>query len=125
VHDYAQALLWSLGRLLLGGLFIVAGIRHFFVFGGVAQVIAGRGVPLPRLVLFFGSVFELLAGSLLVLGIFVAYAASGLAIFTLAASFMLLNFWSLEGSAREAAVNTWLSNIAIIGGLLIAAAHSL
>ena len=125
MHDYAQALLWSLGRLLLGGLFIVAGIRHFFVFGGVAQAIAGRGVPLPRLVLFFGSVFELLAGSLLVLGIFVAYAASGLAIFTLAASFMLLNFWSLEGSAREAAVNTWLSNIAIIGGLLIAAAHSL
>lgn len=26
----AQAILWFAGRLLLGGLFVVAGVRHFF-----------------------------------------------------------------------------------------------
>lgn len=38
---------------------------------------------------------------------------------------MLLNFWDMEGPAREAARNVWQSNLAIIGGLLIAAAHAI
>ena len=49
----------------------------------------------------------------------------GLVIFTIAASVMLLNFWSLEGAAREGALNGWLSNLGVIGGLLIAAAYSI
>jgi putative oxidoreductase len=44
-------------------------------------------------------------------------------LFTFAASVMLLNFWDLEGPAREAAINVWLSNLAIVGGLLITAAQ--
>jgi len=125
VHGSLQETLWLLGRLLLGGLFVVAGIRHFFIFGAVQQAIAARGVPFARLVLVAGSAFEVLAGTSLIAGVAVAYAALGLALFTVAASVMLLNFWGMEGSAREAAINAWQSNLAIVGGLLVAGAHSL
>jgi putative oxidoreductase len=125
MHGSPQETLWLLGRLLLGGLFVVAGIRHFFVFGGVQQAIAARGVPFAGLVLVAGSGFELLAGTLLMAGVAVVYAALGLALFTAAASVMLLNFWGMEGAAREAAINAWQSNLAVVGGLLVAAAHSL
>ena len=40
--------------------------------------------------------------------------------FTIVASIMLLNFWDVEGPAREAVMNGFLSNVAIIGGLLLA-----
>jgi putative oxidoreductase len=120
-----QEALWLLGRLLLGGLFVVAGIRHFFIFGAVQQAIAARGVPFARLVLVAGSTFELLAGALLIAGVAVAHAALGLVLFTVSASVMLLNFWGMEGAAREAAINAWQSNLAVVGGLLVAAAHSL
>lgn len=119
-----QEILWPLGRLLLGGLFVVGNVRHFFIFNGVAQAIAGRGMPFPRVVLFVGSAFAVVAGAMLIVGFAVTYAALGLVLFTLAASILLLNFWSLQGAERIAAVTNWQSNIAIIGGLMIAAAHS-
>lgn len=59
------------------------------------------------------------------LGLWVAAAAFGLIVFTVAASIMLLNFWSMEGEARIGARSAFESNIAIIGGLLIAASQAI
>jgi putative oxidoreductase len=118
-----QEHLWLLGRALLGALFVVSGVRHFFIFGGVAQAIAARGVPQPQLVLALGSAFQTVAGVLLIVGVLVPVAALGLVVFTVLASLMLLNFWGLQGEARANAITGWLSNVAIIGGLLMAAAR--
>jgi len=52
-------------------------------------------------------------------------ASIGLILFTIVASIMLLNFWDMEGPSRESAMNGFLSNIAIIGGLLLAAAGAI
>lgn len=122
--EISQVLL-ILGRLLLGGLFVYGGVHHMFAIPAITQAMAARGVPAPRLVLLVGSAFQFVAGLLLILGLYVAPAALALVLFTLAASIMLLNFWDLEGPAREAAKNVWLSNLAIIGGLLIAAAQAM
>lgn len=121
MSDQVLQLFWPLGRLLLGGLFVVGGIHHFFIFSGLAQAMGALGVPLPRLALFVGSAFQTVAGALLIFGIAVPYAALGLVLFTLLASFMMLNFRNLEGPARENAINNWQLNLAIIGGLLVAA----
>jgi putative oxidoreductase len=83
-----------------------------------------RGVPAARPVLIVGSVFQIAAGLLLALGVYVMWAALGLVAFTVIASIMLLNFWDLEGAARESAWNGFQANMAIIGGLLIAAAQA-
>jgi putative oxidoreductase len=125
MHVPPHELLLVIGRLLLGGIFVFAGIRHLFIIPMVSQVMAQRGVPAPRLVLVSGTVFQVAGGLLLILGLVVPIAALGLVIFTIAASVMLLNFWSLEGAAREGALNGWLSNLGVIGGLLIAAAYSI
>jgi putative oxidoreductase len=114
-----------LGRFLLGGLFVYGGVHHLFAIPALTEVIAARGVPAPRLVLLVGSAFQFVAGLLLILGLFVAPAALALVLFTLTASVMLVNFWDMEGPARDAAINVWLSNLAIVGGLLITAAHAM
>jgi putative oxidoreductase len=110
--------------VLLGGLFCVAGIRHFYILPAVSGALQARGVPFPKLTLIAGSLFELIAGGLLMLGLFVTPAALGLVLFTLGASVMLLNFWDMQGEARGAAVNGWQMNLAVMGGLLIAAARA-
>jgi len=120
-----QAILWFVGRLLLGGLFVVAGIRHFFILPPVTQAIAARGIPAAILVLLSGTAFEIVAGLALIFDFYPARAALGLAAFTVAASVLLLNFWDMEGPARANAISTCQSNLAIIGGLLVTAAHSL
>ncbi|MGH8028209.1 MAG: DoxX family protein [Pseudoxanthomonas sp.] len=121
----SQAILWFVGRLLLGGLFVVGGFHHFFILPGITEALKARGIPAAKLVLLSGTVFQISAGLALIVGFYPAWAALGLIFFTIAASVLMLDFRDMEGPARANAINAWLSNLAIIGGLLIAAAHSL
>ncbi|AIC28849.1 hypothetical protein IE4803_CH03841 [Rhizobium etli bv. phaseoli str. IE4803] len=125
MQDDLAFLILILGRLLLGGFFVAAGIHHFFVIVPITDAIEARGIPFAKWVLLSGSVFQIAAGLLMMLGLFVAAAAFGLIIFTLAASVMLLNFWDMEGTARDSAINSWKSNMAIVGGLLTVAAGAM
>ncbi|MBB3524591.1 DoxX family protein [Rhizobium sp. 268] len=122
MQDGPALMMIVLGRLLLGGLYVAGGIHHFFVIVPLTDAIEARGIPFAKWVLLSGSMFQILAGTQLMLGLFVTAAAFGLILFTLAATIMLLNFWDMQGTARESAINTWKTNMAIIGGLLIAAA---
>lgn len=112
----------ALGRVLLGSLFVVGGVPHFFALEPLSQALKARGVPAPRFCLIAGSVFQIVAGTLLIFGLFVQFAALGLVVFTLVASVLMVNFWSKTGEARGAMRNIFMSNLAIVGGLLIAAA---
>ena len=116
------AVLFVLGRVLLGGLFLFAGIRHFWLLEPLTGLLASRGVPAPRLALVVGSVWEGVFDALLVLGIAVPFAALALVGFTIVATALCMNFWSMEGQQREAALNGVLTNVGVVGGLLIAAA---
>lgn len=119
-----SAVLWILGRLLLGFYFAAAGVHHFSAIEPLAQSMAARGVPAARAVLLIGSTFQTLCGVALIFGFWPAWAALGLVLFTIVASIVFLDFWNKDGTAREGAVSTWKTNLALIGGLLIAAAHS-
>jgi putative oxidoreductase len=122
--DTAEAL-WIFGRLLLGAYFAAAGVHHFSAIAPLTQAIAARGVPAARVVLLTGSIWQIVAGVLLILGIGAPWAALGLVVFTILASILFLNFWSMDGTSRANAVGTWKTNLALIGALLVAAAHSL
>lgn len=122
--DFADTLL-ILGRILLGGLFVFGGIKHFFIVPILTEVMARRGVPFPKFTLIVGSAFQIVAGALLMSGLFAVPAAFGLIVFTLIASVMLLNFWDMQGEQREAAFNNWAVNVGVIGGLLLAAAQAI
>ena len=121
LHPYASVLL-ILGRVLLGGLFVVAGIRHLSIVDMLAVRVRTRGIAYPRLVITAGTVLQLAMGAALMFGFFVAPAAFGLVGFTILAGLMLLDFWHMEGDARGQLINAWLSNLAVIGGLLVTAA---
>ena len=77
----------TLGQLLMGGLFVWAGLNHFGPAGEKAiPVLKARGVPMPREALYLASALEAAGGACLMLGIAVAPAAIGLALFTIVAS---------------------------------------
>jgi putative oxidoreductase len=116
--------LWILGRLLLGAYFAAAGVHHFTAIEPLTAAIAARGVPAARAVLLTGSVFQAVCGVALIVGLYPAWAALGLVLFTIVASLIFLNFWSMQDTARTNAIGTWKTNLALIGGLFIAAAYS-
>ncbi|MBZ9661000.1 DoxX family protein [Mesorhizobium sp. ESP-6-4] len=110
----------ALGALLIGGVFVFAGIEHFLKFGAMRDYLAAQKFPAPALMLAVGSTVEVAAGFLLAVGITRPFAAGALATFTLATNVMLLRFWAVEEPARQVLRNAFLINIAVIGGLLLA-----
>lgn len=109
------------GRILLGGMFVVAGLRHLMIVPVLTTAVQARGLPLPRAIVLAGTGFQIVAGLALVFGIFVTWAAVGLIVFTAVASVMLVNFWDKEGEERIALTNACQTNIGLIGALLLAA----
>ncbi|MBZ9836578.1 DoxX family protein [Mesorhizobium sp. CA3] len=107
----------ALGALLIGGVFVFAGIEHFLKFGAMRDYLAAQKFPAPALMLAVGSTVEVAAGFLLAVGITQPFAAGAL---TLATNVMLLRFWAVEEPARQVLRNAFLINIAVIGGLLLA-----
>ena len=99
------------GRILLGGVFVVAGMRHLMIVPILTLAMAARGVPFPRAVLLAGTGF--------------AWTALGLIVFTVVASVLLVNFWDKQGEERIALSNVFQTNIGLIGGLMLAAAQGL
>jgi putative oxidoreductase len=118
-------LLVTIGRVLLGVLFVAGGMRHVMLYSAISADIKKMGLPMPRLLLATGTAFQIIAGMLLIFGLLVFPAALGLIAFTIVASVMMLPFWSMQGGDRTWAYLNWLSNVGIVGGLLIVAAMGL
>ena len=113
------------GRILLGGIFVIAGLRHLMIVPILTGAVGARGLPFPRALVLAGTGFQIAAGLTLMYGLFVAWAALGLILFTIVASIMLVNFWDKEGEERIALTNAFQTNVGLIGGLMLAAAQGL
>jgi putative oxidoreductase len=108
----------------MGGMFAYEGVAHLLDFKALAAFLVERNFPAPNLLLPAGSVVQIVAGLALAFGIARPYAAGALIIFTVVASLMLLNFWRYSGAERNSLRSGFIVNIAVIGGLLIAAGAS-
>lgn len=110
-----------LGFILLGGVFVWAGLEHFLRFRAVTGQLGEHGFPAPVPLLAAGSTLEVTAGLCLVLGFYYRpYAAIALIVFTIAASVLALNFWRYSGPQREGLRSIFIVNVAVVGGLLLA-----
>ncbi|MER9891557.1 DoxX family protein [Mesorhizobium sp. M0119] len=112
-------------RLLLGGAFVFAGLRNIQNAAFVTQLMTTRGLPQARLVLWLGIVLQIIAGVLVIAGIWTAAAALCLVLFLVVATPMFHNFWDHQGPERASRINGFVGNVALTGGFLALIAQSL
>ena len=110
------------GRLLMAALFLPAGISKIAGFAGTVGYIASKGAPLPEAAAIIAIIVEVGGGLALILGFKTRWAALALALFTLAATFMFHNYWTLPADQQMVQQLMFMKNIAVIGGLLTLAA---
>ena len=122
--DLPSTLLF-LGRLLLGGAFVFAGLRNIQNAAFLTQLMAARGVPQARLALWVGIVLQIVAGALVIAGLWTTMAAAVLVVFLIAATPMFHNFWDHQGPDRASRINGFVGNVALSGGFLTLIAQSL
>ena len=94
--DLPSTLLF-LGRLLLGGAFVFAGLRNVQNAAFLTGLMAARGVPQARLALWAGIVLQVIAGALVIAGLWVTLACAVLVLFLIVATPMFHNFWDHQG----------------------------
>lgn len=118
---HPMILLEHLGLALIGLFFVWGGLNHFRIFSEVRAMLVDRRWPIPGVILAVSSVWEAIAGAVLASGFYTAWAAGALILFVVLASVTLLDFWNQEGEAHTAALNGFMMNLALIGGLILAA----
>lgn len=114
-----------IGRLLLGGAFVVAGLRNVQNETFLTGLMAARGVPQAKLALWGGIVLQTIAGALVMAGVWTAIASAVLVLFLIAATPMFHNFWDHQGPDRASRINGFVGNVALAGGFLTLIAQSL
>lgn len=115
----------TIAHLLMGGIFVFAGVDHFRNFQAVKGMVANHGWPAAGPLLAVASAFQIVAGLGLAFGLARPWAALGLAAFTVAVSLSFLAYWRVEGRVRMWMRSEFIVNTGLFGGLLLAFAVGL
>jgi putative oxidoreductase len=110
------------GRVLLALIFMVSGFAKLTDLSGTAGYIASAGLPLASSLALGAGLLELGGGLALALGWRVRWAALALGVFTLAAGVLFHAYWSAPADQAYLQQLMFMKNLAIAGGLFLAAA---
>jgi uncharacterized membrane protein YphA (DoxX/SURF4 family) len=76
-------------------------------------------IPWTPLLLLMATLFELVGGLSVLLGMKEKLGASLLVLFLIPSTILMHQFWFIEGPGREVQLAHFLKNLAILGGLLM------
>lgn len=114
-----QAFPVLIARLMMATMFLFAGIEKLTGLEGTAQYIASVGLPLAKPLALGSGLLEVVGSLLLIVGWQARWAGLALAAFTLLASFLFHDFWTLPKDAQMVPMLLFWKNIAATGGLLM------
>jgi putative oxidoreductase len=103
----------ALGRLLLGAIFLIAGIGKLFNPAGTIGYISSVGLPLAEFGYVMTLIVEIGGGLLLIAGYRARITALTLAVFTVVAGIFFHNDFADQNQFIH-----FLKNLALAGGLL-------
>src|SRR5215208_867299 len=121
---------YAVGRILVPIVFIVFGaiqfmnITPYLTDPAVVKFVAitGRMVS-PRTVAYAVAAVDLIGGLMILVGFQARWAALLLFVFAAMTIYFAHPFWTMDGAARAANQAHALKNLAIMGALLMIAAH--
>jgi putative oxidoreductase len=110
------------GRLLIVAFFVIVGIRNLSKFHIEDHIkrLTMTGTPMPAAVFWAGIALETVGCGLLLLNWHPAIGVLCLIVFTVLATALLLRFWQMDDPMKRIGMqNGFMSNVAIVGGLLL------
>jgi putative oxidoreductase len=121
MNPTAQSQTLLIGRILLGALFLVAGIRKIMFYSGSVAYFTKLGFPAPEVMGVLAILIEVGGAALLILGWQTRRISWLLILFVVIATAMAHRFWQFDAAQYANQMNHFLKNAAIVGGLLYVA----
>jgi len=107
------------GRVLVGVLFLWAGIDKVLGWQGALQEVVAGGLPAPTALLALTVLLQVVGGAAIMTGRLLRPSCWALAGFTLLATVLYHGFWHAAGAARHAELIPFMEHVCIVGGLLV------
>jgi len=112
--------LFVLGRILLGGYFIMNGYNHFKnlkMLTGYAQL---KKVPMPKIAVLVTGLMMFLGGLGILLGIYVQLSVFLLSLFLIGTLIKMHRYWEVtDPMARMGEYVNFYKNLGLLGAILI------
>lgn len=121
MNPAAQSQMLLIGRVLLGVLFLIAGIRKIMFYTGSVAYFTKLGFPAPEVIAVLAILIEIGGAALLILGWQTRRISWLLVLFVIIATAMAHRFWEFDAPQYANQLNHFLKNAAIVGGLLYVA----
>ena len=108
-----------IGRLLVGGMYLGAGINNLTHLGATAGYAASKGVPSPAVLVVAASVLLLIGGASLLTGFQPRAGVAAVLGFLVPVTLVMHNFWAVPGMQAELELHSFLANLALAGSALM------
>lgn len=116
----AFSVLFLIGRILVGGIFLMGGVTHFAKHSTTTAYAKSKGTPAPGLAVAGTGILLLLGGASMLLGYHPTIGAILLAICLFGFAFGVHNFWTVQDAqAKQAEMVNFLKNMALLGFVLM------
>lgn len=109
----------TVGRVMVGVLYLWAGIDKVQGWNGALQEVVAGGLPAPTLMLALTVLLQVAGGAAIIAGRLLRPACWALAGFTALATVLYHGFWHATGAARHAELIPFMEHVCIVGGLLV------
>lgn len=113
-------IIFLIGRILFGALFIQSGWNHFIHNTQTAIYAQAKGVPMPRIATFVTGFMIILGGLGIIFGIYVKLGVLLLSLFLLGTLLKIHTFWKeTDPGVKSMEKIAFLKNAALLGAALM------
>ena len=104
------------GRVLLGGFFIISGLRHFQHLAMMAGFTGSKGVPSPKLAVMISGLMIILGGISILLGVRPHWGIALVSAFLIPVTLLMHQYWKhTDPMMRINDQVNFMKNVAILG----------
>jgi putative oxidoreductase len=119
VKGQTSQIAFMVGRLLVGGMYLGAGINNLVNLGATAGYAASKGVPDPAFLVSLASALLVIGGISLLTGFQPRVGVAAVLLFLIPVTLVMHNFWALQGFQATLEQHSFLGNVALAGSALM------
>jgi putative oxidoreductase len=116
---HREQFLFLAGRVLVGGMYMSAGIMNLLDLDGKAGYTASKGIAYPHMWVIVASLLLLLAGASLITGLRPTIGVGALVLFLVPVTLIMHNFWAQTGLAQINELHAFMGNVGLLGSAVM------
>jgi len=115
----AYEVLFLIGRILVGGYYIMNGFNHFTKSKMLVGYAKSKNVPLPMLAVIVSGLLIFFGGLSLLLGIYPVVGITMIVVFLFFVTLFMHRFWHAPKEQKQIEMVNFMKNLALLGSTLM------